>query len=96
MSVLMVMHWPDLTIDHYENLRKTVNWEGNVPKGLKFHTFAYDNGAHIVDVWDNAENFKSFVEKRLMPEVQKAGIKTQPKVDIYPVHAVFPPGLNHK
>ena len=96
MSVLMIMKWPEITPDVYEGLRKAVDWEKNPPKGLKFHTIAFDNGAHIVDLWDDAEDFKSFGEHRLMPAVTKLGIKAEPKIEFHPSYAVFTNGLNNK
>jgi len=42
-------------------------------------------------VWQSAESFETFVEKRLMPGVQQLGIPGEPQVGIYPVHALFTP-----
>jgi hypothetical protein len=36
---------------------KTVNWEGNVPKGAIFHVAAFDKeGLRVTDVWETAED----------------------------------------
>lgn len=95
MSVMMKMHWAGITKEQYESLRKSVNWEGNRPKGANFHIAAFDDkGIHVVDLWDAAEDFNNFVEKRLTPEVMKLGISSQPQVDILPVHAIYAPAYN--
>ena len=40
------------------------------------------------------QSFNNFVEKRLMPGVQKLGITGEPKIEILPVHATFTPGYS--
>ena len=97
MPVAMFMRWEGVSKSLYEQLRKSVNWEGNVPKGAMFHVAAFSNkGAHITDVWETAGDFNNFVEKRIMPAVKKAGVKTQPDVEIYPAHAIFAPAYEPK
>ena len=97
MPVVMIMNWKGFTREQYEALRKPVNWEGNVPKGLRFHAAAFDtNGAHIADIWDTTDNFNDFVKSRLMPVVKQLGFQSEPKVEIYPTHAIFAPAYNPK
>jgi hypothetical protein len=92
MPVAMIMSWEGIKKEDYEALRKTVNWEGNVPKGAMFHVAAFDGeGIRVTDVWESERDFKTFIDGRLMPEVKKAGIKSEPKVEILPAHAVFAP-----
>ena len=92
MSVVMYMEWEGVTPDQYEAVRKITNFEGDAPKGGEFHVAAFsDKGLRVCDVWESAETFQSFVEKRLMPAVQQAGIQGEPRVQIYPVHNVFTP-----
>lgn len=94
MAVMVIMSWGGVKPDQYESLRKSVNWEGNRPKGANSHIAAFgDDGIHIVDTWDSAEEFNTFVETRLMPEVMKLGITNEPKVEVYPVHATYTPGF---
>ena len=93
MAVLMLMQWDDVTREQYDAVRKIVNFEGDVPKGGLFHAAAFsDKGLRVSDLWDNAQDFQAFVEKRLMPGVAQAGIKGEPKVEIWPAHNVFTPG----
>jgi hypothetical protein len=91
-AVVMIMEWDGVTRDQYEAARKLVNWEGNVPPGGNFHVAAFsDKGLRVTDVWDSAEQFNAFVNDRLMPGVKQIGIQGEPKVEIYPVHAIFAP-----
>ena len=94
MAVVMFMEWDGVTLEQYEAVRKLVNWEGNPPEGGMFHVAAIiDKGLRVTDLWQSAEAFQSFVEKRLMPGVQQLGIPGQPRVEIYPVHALFTPAF---
>ena len=93
MPIVMNMEWAGVTASQYDQVRKIVNWEGDAPRGGLIHVAAVTAaGLHVTDVWDTAEDFNRFVETRLMPGVQKAGVPGQPKVDIQPVHALFTPG----
>lgn len=94
MATVMTMHWPDVSPKQYEQARKQVNWEGEIPQGAKFHVawFATD-GFHVLDIWESRGNFESFLQQRLMPAVQKIGIKRQPKVEFSEAHAIFAPDI---
>lgn len=92
MPVAMIMSWEGIKKEDYEALRKTVNWEGNVPKGAMFHVASFDGKAiRVTDVWESERDFQAFIDGRLMPEVKKVGIKSEPRVEILPAHAVFAP-----
>jgi hypothetical protein len=94
MPTVMLMHWPEVSLDQYEQARKEINWEGNVPQGAKFHVaWMADDGFHVLDLWDSQAAFERFTQERLMPGVQKIGIKGQPKVKFHEAHAVFAPNV---
>jgi len=92
MPTAMVMHWAEVTKQQYDAVRKEVNWEGNTPKGAKYHVawFAPD-GLHVIDIWDSAQDFQRFMETRLAAGVQKIGVKGEPKVEFHETHATFAP-----
>lgn len=93
MPVMMMMDWAGVTPAQYDEVKRIVNFEGNVPKGGLFHVAAFHEGAlHVTDVWERAEDFQAFVEQRLMPGVKQAGIAGEPGVRIVPVHNLFTPG----
>lgn len=92
MRTLVMLKHDGFTAANYETIRKTVNWEGNHPKGLVFHVAAFDkNGVHVTDIWESAEEFNDFVKNRLMPGITAAGIKGEPQVELFPVHAILVP-----
>ena len=73
----------------YETLRKEVNQEKQQPQGGIFHAVGFDDAGHIhvTDIWSSNEEMNSFVEKRLMPAMQKLRI-LPPDVPVYPVHNI--------
>lgn len=90
----MIMRWNGVTIDQYEAVRNIVRWEENPAPGGLIHIATHDGSAlRVVDVWENPELFNTFVNDRLMAGVQQAGVMTEPEVEIYPIHALFTPGL---
>jgi hypothetical protein len=93
MPVVMQMHWPEITIDLYEQTRERVGWERDVPAGAISHVaWMADDGFHVVDVWESAEEFDRFGRERLMPVVEgELGVTTEPHVTLTPAHAAFVP-----
>ena len=94
MATVMLMHWPEVSKAQYEEARRIVNWEGQTPKGAKFHVswFAGD-GFHVLDLWDSQAEFEAFVKDRLTPGIQKIGIAGQPKVEFFPSNSIFAPNV---
>jgi hypothetical protein len=94
MRVEVLMSWSGVTKEKYEEIRKAVNWEHDTPKGAVLHLAAFNkDGCQVNDIWESEADFNNFVKNRLYPQTTKAGIKTQPKVEIIPVHEIFAPGL---
>ncbi|HKP76176.1 MAG TPA: hypothetical protein VJT67_11580 [Longimicrobiaceae bacterium] len=94
MATVMLMHWPEVSTEQYEQARREVDWEGQVPQGAKFHVAWFGgDGLHVLDLWDSAEDFQRFAEQRLTPGVQKVGIQGQPHVELAEAHAVFAPNV---
>jgi hypothetical protein len=92
MTIVMNMFWEGVTTDQYEQLRKLVNWEGNVPRGAISHIASFsERGIHVTDLWESAEDFQEFTDTRLMPGVRQLGVDGQPEIEIRPVHALFTP-----
>jgi len=94
MAIVMSMHWPEVTKEQYEQVRLSVNWEGDTPAGAKFHTaWLGSDGFHVLDLWDSKEQFDSFVQSRLASGVAAAGISSQPKVEFADSLSVFAPNV---
>lgn len=90
MAIVMQMHWPEITQEQYEAVRKDVGWERDVPRGAKYHVAWFGtDGFHVIDVWESQALFDQFMQARLAPGIQRAGIKGQPNLQFSPVHASF-------
>lgn len=97
MAIAMIMRWAGITTEQYDAVRRLVNWEGNPPTGGLYHVSWQENdGMHVADTWESADDFNRFVEQRLMPGVQQLGIPGQPEVQVHEVHAIFAPGYRPK
>ena len=90
----MTMKWAGVTPEQYNKMKESVNWEEDIARGAVFHVAGFDkHGMHVTDIWESADDFNNFIQKRIMPKAQEAGIKGQPEVDIFPVHTIFAPGV---
>ena len=93
MSVVVSMTWQGVSPAQYDALRSAVHIEDDPPAGLLHHVVAFDGDtAHIVDVWNTAEQFNAFVGSALMPAVQGLGMTSQPDVVLRPAQGVWAPG----
>ena len=89
--IIIFVEWEGFTKEIYEEIRKQVNWEGDVPKGIVIHLAAFDKkGIRITDIWESEEDFNNFIQNRIIPAATKL-VDTKPKVEIYPLHALFIP-----
>lgn len=92
MPTVMHMRWSGVTPDQYEEARKVINWEGDVPDGARFHVAWFDDdGLRATDLWESPDKFQAFVESRLNPGVEQIGIEGQPEVELVEAQAVFAP-----
>jgi len=92
MATVMVMHWPEVTREEYERVRELVGWERDVPDGARLHVaWLASDGFRVVDVWDSPSQFQEFVATRLMPGVQQAGVRGEPRVEFHEAVSMFVP-----
>lgn len=90
MAVAMMMEWPGVTPEQYEEARRRVAWETDVPPGAIFHAARFtDTGLTVGDVWESEEDFNRFAEQRLMPVVREIGIEGEPSVRFAELYATF-------
>jgi hypothetical protein len=94
MSIVVQMHIPGVTKEQYDLVRREVNWEQDVPRGAKFHVVWFaEDGGHVLDLWDSADDFYGFVADRLSPSLQRIGIVAEPRIQITKAHAIFAPNV---
>jgi hypothetical protein len=94
MATVMLMHWPDATVELYEQVREAADWEHSRPEGADLHVVGWaDDGMHILDIWDSPADFQAFFEERVLPVVQASGITSQPDVKMFDLHGVYAPAF---
>lgn len=83
----MIMHWPGATKEMYEKVRGEVDWMSMRPNGANLHMAAFDDAGdlHVVDHWDSAEQFNTFIQEKIAPAAAAAGISGQPDVKLLPI-----------
>lgn len=89
MAILMIVVSPQIKKEHYESLRKEVDWEHRQPDGMVFHAASFDaaGGIRVADVWESQETMDAFFNTRLIPAMRKLNIPPPTSKDIYPLHA---------
>ena len=79
-----------------DEIREIVRWDVDVPVGMTFHIATFDGGVlRMLDVWDSAEQFMTFVQTRIMPAVAQVGLAGQPDVIVTPMHDLFSSVVTH-
>lgn len=92
MAIIWILEWDGFTPEQYDELSRRVDWLGSAPDGLQHQVAAFsDKSLVLTQVWKSPEHVMRFMEDRLLPAVNELGIRSMPRVDQYPVHAVFAP-----
>jgi hypothetical protein len=89
MAVLMLMEVPGATLEQYDRASKAMGHddERNAPEGLIQHLAGQDGDSLVVvDVWESEEALGRFFESQLGPALAQAGIPTDQRPRILPVH----------
>ena len=66
MAIFTLMEWDGVTKEQYDAVRRISNFEGQAPKGGKFHVASFSpKGLRVTDVWQVRRRiFQDFVEKQ--------------------------------
>jgi len=94
MPVVLISTWSEMTPEQYEQMVELTNWNSDPAPGALLHLAAFEDGElHVVDIWESAEHYQRFIEERVMPLAQAAGMTSGPDVHIYPIHNLSTPGF---
>jgi hypothetical protein len=97
MAFLWILEWGGITPDQYDKIRDSMDWDGQAPRGLYFHTAAFDNkGLVLTELWQSPDHVQVYMDERLLPAVRGLGIQTNPRVDLYQSHYVYLPDDAHR
>lgn len=88
MAVIVTVDSDQMTKAAYDKIRAIANWEGDPPAGGIFHVASFDDdGLHVIDVWESAADFESFLNERIIPNLASLGVTSQPTVSVIEAHA---------
>ena len=92
MAIVWLLEWDGIKKEQYEDLRQRTGWDTDLPDGLEHQVVAFSDKAMILtQVWRSPDHVLRFMEDRLLPAVEAAGIRSMPRVDQYPVHSILRP-----
>jgi hypothetical protein len=75
MATGMLLEFPGFTKEHYDRVNDALNLGEHSIEGLILHTSGpTPAGWRVYDIWESTGAFERFVEERLMPTLQEAGL----------------------
>ncbi|HEX8083637.1 MAG TPA: hypothetical protein VF529_05050 [Solirubrobacteraceae bacterium] len=86
MPTLMLMHWPGVTAEEYAAVCERIDFDKAGERGGIAHVAAVDeDGLHVTDVWESAEQFQQFADDTLMPITRELGVgREEPRIRLLP------------
>ena len=67
MAVVMIMEWPGVTLEQYDQARELIGWEREVPAGGMYHVAAHDDRRRLLAAFDaGAERPRDFQVLRVL------------------------------
>jgi hypothetical protein len=91
MSDVIMQRFDGVTPEQYDELRRVVGWDRDLPKGMTFHVASFgDNILRMTDVWDSAAQFETFVQTRILPALHQIGVEGMPEMIVNPMHDIYP------
>jgi hypothetical protein len=89
----MLLDWDGVGQEQYDAIHGSLGLDDKPADGLLLHTAGPKPGGwRVFDVWESKEAFDRFVQDRLMPAAQEAGVADRPQPQLYEVYNVYSPG----
>jgi len=97
MAVMVTQEFP-ASVEQYDHVNEKLDVESNPPEGLILHAGADIGGGKmkVVDIWESADAWQSFLDNRLGPAVVEVmgpppeGAE-QPPTEIHELHDLVKP-----
>ncbi|MEV6060507.1 hypothetical protein AB0L62_10910 [Nocardia asteroides] len=86
MTVVVELDFRDATLDQYDQVLQKMGYThgGTGGPGLLFHVARRtDDGFHVTDVWESADQFQEFARTTLGPVSVEVGMTSQPEVTVH-------------
>jgi hypothetical protein len=82
MPLTVIVDLPGGTREQYEAVVERMDLGGRMAPGGRFHTAgAYEGGWRVIDVWDDAAQFRRFAEEEIRPHTTAVGL-ADPRVRV--------------
>ena len=95
MTVVTTLDVHGLTIAEYRAALNALGVEDRPEAGIYQHIATpIEDGFRIIELWDSADGFNAFVERRMVPALQSAGVDRPTDITIMPLHNFFAPRLD--
>lgn len=87
----MLMEWPGVTPEEYDRVVELLDLDASPAEGGQLHVAGFESDSlRVLDLWESQAHFERFLESRLMPAVQQAGIdRGEPIVRLYDAYNYF-------
>jgi hypothetical protein len=86
MAIVMMARVPGMTAELYDRGIASIQEKlaGAIPPGARLHVASpIDDGFFVVEVWDTREQFNSYFEKYVLPEMAKMSLDGVPDVTFF-------------
>ena len=94
MATTVFMEWDGVSQDDYDSFMHSLALDNDPPTGLVLHAAGpKEGGWRVIELWEGQENFEGFMEVRLVPAAQKAGLSAQPSLEFFEAYNLYAPGL---
>jgi hypothetical protein len=91
----MLLEWDGVDQNQYNRVVDALALDDNPADGLLLHTAGpKPDGWRVFDVWRSEDHYNRFVDERLKPAVQQAGVAAQPQPQVSSVYNLFAPGAD--
>lgn len=89
MAVLVTSFVPGGTAERDAAVSEALGLDGNPPAGARLRVAGpAEGGWRVVSLWDSKEAFDEFVEQRLLPALEQAGV-SKPTFEIWKADSVM-------
>ena len=94
MAVSVVIRYPDLPAETYDQVIASLDLDANPPAGAILHVAgAGEHGFLIAEVWQTEQTFRAYLDYRLRPALRLHGVHRDPLVEVSPLHNVYAPEI---
>ncbi len=89
MAIAVVIDAPGQSQEGYDAIAALVDFEREPAAGLILHAAGpIEGGWRVIDVWESEQDADRFVQDRLRPALEQAGVLGEPQITVTPLHSL--------